>query len=351
MIGDMTDKIDMISVFLRLFNLEPKIHCYYTDDFACLCPQFLQTKLYRYCSLMIFETVVCIRITVIFIIRFVCEEAFKLMFESLFEYKSKRLSNWCLCLGSTLFTVLLLSRPQRIFSSISAIISWCVPLIVFQLCGCFQEFLVGVEKVAFTHPQGSIIGFLSSPLFSHICGHVFFFHICGSYRFADLHRPYSVRTIFERFHCLRDQRWASTEVSHIGSILVQMMKIVRKEAFYFCFCFSGCVTKMHQPHSESCLNHVANYVNHAPTSCIFRILTSCIFSVTSDATHWPSIDLWPHAYSAWPLTSHPSRDLTSCCCEFATQLKQFTTIDEIRGAIDAIRDNDNIDFKYWPGWV
>ena len=42
---------------------------------------------------MIFETVVCIRITVIFIIRFVFEEAFKLMFESIFEYKSKRLSN------------------------------------------------------------------------------------------------------------------------------------------------------------------------------------------------------------------------------------------------------------------
>ena len=37
-------------------------------------------------------------------------------------------------------------------------------LIVFQLCGCFQEFLVGVEKVAFSHPQGSIIGFLSIPL-------------------------------------------------------------------------------------------------------------------------------------------------------------------------------------------
>ena len=86
---------------------------------------------------------------------------------------SRRLSNWCLCLGSTLFTALLLSRSQRIFSSMSAIISWCVPLIVFQLSGCFQEFLVGVEKVAFSHPQGSIIGFLSSPLFSHTCGHVF----------------------------------------------------------------------------------------------------------------------------------------------------------------------------------
>ena len=80
---------------------------------------------------------------------------------------SKRLSNWCLCLGSTFFTALLLSRPQRIFSSMSAIISWCVLLIVFQ------EFLVGVEKVAFSHPQGSIIGFLSSPLFNHTCGHVF----------------------------------------------------------------------------------------------------------------------------------------------------------------------------------
>ena len=80
---------------------------------------------------------------------------------------SKRLSNWCLCLGSTLFTALLLSRPQRIFSSVSAIISWCVPLIVFQ------EFPVGVEKVAFSHPQGSIIGFLSSPLFNHTCSHDF----------------------------------------------------------------------------------------------------------------------------------------------------------------------------------
>ena len=69
---------DLCLFFLRLFNLEPKIHCYYTDDFACLCPQFLQTELYRYCSL-IFETV-CIRITVILIIRFVFEEAFKLMF-------------------------------------------------------------------------------------------------------------------------------------------------------------------------------------------------------------------------------------------------------------------------------
>ena len=138
---------------------------------------------------------------------------------------SKRLSNWCLCLGSTLFTALLLSRPQHIFSSMSAIISWCVPLIVFQ------EFLVGVEKVAFSHPQGSIIGFLSSPLFNHTCGHVFFY-IFGSYRFADLHRPYSVRAMFDRFHCLRDRRRASMDVSHIGSILVQMMKIVRKEAFY-----------------------------------------------------------------------------------------------------------------------
>ena len=54
---------DLCLFFLRLFNLEPKIHCYYTDDFAYLCPQFLQTELYRYCSL-IFETV-CIRITVI----------------------------------------------------------------------------------------------------------------------------------------------------------------------------------------------------------------------------------------------------------------------------------------------
>ena len=81
----------------------------------------------------------------------------------------------------------------------------------------------------------------------------------------------------------------------------------------------------------NCFNHVANCVNHVPTSCIFRILTSCIFSVTSNVKHWPNIDLWPHAYSAWPLTSNPSRDLTSRCCEFATQLKQFATIDEIRG--------------------
>ena len=88
----------------------------------------------------------------------------------------------------------------------------------------------------------------------------------------------------------------------------------------------------------NCFNHVANCINHVPTSCIFRILTSCIFSVTSDVKHWPNIDLWPHAYSAWPLTSHPSRDLTSRCCEFATQLKQFATIDEIRSTIDAIRD-------------
>ena len=101
----------------------------------------------------------------------------------------------------------------------------------------------------------------------------------------------------------------------------------------------------------NCVNHVANCVNHVPTSCIFRIITSCIFSVTSDVTQWPNIDLWPHAYSAWPLTSHPSRDLTSRCCEFATQLKQFATIDEIRSAIDPIRDNDNIDFKYCLGWV
>ena len=98
----------------------------------------------------------------------------------------------------------------------------------------------------------------------------------------------------------------------------------------------------------NCFNYVANCVNHVPTSCIFRILTSCIFSVTSDIKHLPNIDLWPHAYSAWPLTSHPSRDLTSRYCDFATQLKQFATIDEIRSAIDAIRDNDNIDFKYWP---
>ena len=77
MIGDMTDKIDMISGFFYVFSiLNPR----FTADFACLCPQFLQTKLYRYCSLMIFETVVCIRITVIFIIRFVFQEAFKLMF-------------------------------------------------------------------------------------------------------------------------------------------------------------------------------------------------------------------------------------------------------------------------------
>ena len=50
------------------------------------------------------------------------------------------------------------------------------------------------------------------------------------------------------------------------------------------------------------------------TTYIFRTLTSCIFSVTSDLTHWPNIDLWPHAYSAWPLrivTSHPLRDVTS----------------------------------------
>ena len=68
---------DLCLFFLRLFNLQPKIHCYYTDDFARLCPQFLQTELYRYCSL-IFETA-CIRITVILIIRFVIEEACKLM--------------------------------------------------------------------------------------------------------------------------------------------------------------------------------------------------------------------------------------------------------------------------------
>ena len=112
--------------FKRLFNLEPKIHCYYTDDFACLCPQFLQTDLYRYCSL-IFETV-CIRITVILIIRFVFQEAFKLMF----------------VFGKYSFHSFTTVETSAHFSSMSAIISWCVPLIVFQLCGCFQELLVVV---------------------------------------------------------------------------------------------------------------------------------------------------------------------------------------------------------------
>ena len=117
------------------------------------------------CSL-IFETV-CIRITTILIIRFVFEETFKLMF----------------VFGKYSFHSYTTVETSAHFSSMSAIISWCVPLIVFQLCGCrFQEFLVGVEKVAFSHPQGSIIGFLSSPLFSHTCGHVFsiFWVLTGS---------------------------------------------------------------------------------------------------------------------------------------------------------------------------
>ena len=103
----------------------------------------------------------------------------------------------------------------------------------------------------------------------------------------------------------------------------------------------------------NCVNHVANCVNHVPTSCIFRILTSCIFSVTSDVTHWPNIDLWPHAYSTWPLTSHPSRDLTSRCCEFATQLKQFATIDEIAARLTqfatmiiSISNIDLVEYSY-----
>ena len=68
--------------------------------------------------------------------------------------------------------------------------------------------------------------------------------------------------------------------------------------------------------------------------CVDCVWTSCIFSVTSDLTHWPNIDLWPyyifmimqirphpswifitpHEYLAPPLccvTSHPSRDVTS----------------------------------------
>ena len=111
---------------------------------------------------------------------------------------------------------------------------------------------------------------------------------------------------------------------------------------FICFCFNGCITKMHQPRSElrqsRCkLRQSRPHLMHIQNSYVI--------------THWSNIDLWPHAYSVWPLTSHPSRDLMSRCCKFATQLKQFATIDEIRGSIDAIRDNNNIDFKYWPGWV
>ena len=163
--------------------------------------------------------------------------------------------------------------------------------IVFYLYGCFQEFHVGVEKVAFSCPHGSFKALLSSPLFRHTCAHVFL-HIFGSCRFADLHTPFVPSLIdFIVFEidvggCLRFGRlyfWPllifrfgifrsrifiagrnvfkmygifvppqvvfatkcftacsiSMDVSHIGSKLVvsfevrvQMMKIVRKQAFY-----------------------------------------------------------------------------------------------------------------------
>ena len=102
---------------------------------------------------------------------------------------SKRLSKWCLCLGSTLLTALLVSRPLHIFSSMSAIFS-----ILLQLYGCFQEFLVGVKEVAFSRPQGSFIGFLSSLLFRHTCTHVFFIFF-SSCQFADLHTPFVISLI------------------------------------------------------------------------------------------------------------------------------------------------------------
>ena len=98
--------------------------------------------------------------------------------------------------------------------------------------------------------------------------------------------------------------------------------------------------------APDCINHVANCVNHVPTSCIFRILTSCIFSVTSDVTHWPNIDLWPHAYSAWPLMSHPSRDLTSRCCEFQRNWSNLRRLTQFATMIILISNIDLVEYSY-----
>ena len=120
-------------------------------------------------------------------------------------------------------------------------------------------------------------------------------------------------------------RQFATRLMHFGDASIEAPKCINRVA--------------------NCVNHVANCVNHIPTSCIFRILTSCIFSMTSDVTHWPNIDLWPHAYSAWPLMSHPSRDLTSRCCEFrnsrrltkfAARLTQFATMIILISNIDLV---------------
>ena len=119
----------------------------------------------------IFETV-CIRITIILIIRFVFEEAFKLLF--VFGKYS-------------FYSFTTVETAAHFFFSVSY--NLLMSTIVFQLYGCFQEFLLGVEKVAFSRPQGSFKGFLSSPLFRHTFAHVFFILI-GSRRFADLHTPF-----------------------------------------------------------------------------------------------------------------------------------------------------------------
>ena len=78
----------------------------------------------------IFETV-CIRITVILIIRFVFEEAFKLMF----------------VLGKYFFySFTTVETAAHFFFNVGC--NLLMSTIVFQLYGCFQEFFVGVEKVA-----------------------------------------------------------------------------------------------------------------------------------------------------------------------------------------------------------
>ena len=153
---------------------------------------------------------------------------------------------------------------------------------------------------------------------------------------------------------------ASMDVSHIGSILVvsfeirvQMMKIVRKQAFYVLL-FSKdaspkCINRVVHcvNYVANCVNRVANWVNRVTncvngvTNCVkLLIIVSIASRIASNASRialnasriasiasriaslasriasilFPPhayLELWPHAYSARPLTSHNDPTLTS----------------------------------------
>ena len=87
-------------------------------------------------------------------------------------------------------------------------------------------------------------------------------------------------------------------------------------------------------------------INCFSTSCIFGTLASCIFNATSDFTQWPNIDLWPHVFSAGPLSSHPLRDVTPCCEEAPLSV-------DLRNSISCIKAScrsSKFDFRLWTSF-